>query len=527
MSEQQHQHGQLFADLDDLCQSDSLSEDGLRAVIERHGWTPSNPTIPYDFFLSACKNERVTEGILRYLVDNFPAATKFADGRGNALHYITPLHLLCRNKNVTLGMVQLLLDFPDLRQENDNGILYLHCLCANIFLDDGVAIDILKLLLEMSPESVRQHVPEEGGGNLPIHLAANEQSTEFCRLLIDAYPGSERIAVADCGILPFHFACTNNTVATAKYLYEIYPESINVAAGNGAYPIHLAISGLKDRMNNPEAAIDVVQFLLDCDPNVASHEYSGDLPLYWTCSEAIDDNAPTKLNAYLKILQMLYDAHPEAIESDAITSELDSFPQEIRTFINTRLVFARQSSFHRLMTTRDENGQLPLHSALRVDVDLGSIKLLVNGNPSAICTFDRRGMIPLHVACQHNDSASVVQYLIGLGEDTLDAMDKEGNTSLHYACRGGNHKTIALLLDRYGAVSVSNQNVHNQLPIDLLFESEAVGDREGIGYIESIFLLLRAYPDTINCICNKMPTQAASREQWIPQNTKKRKVDSM
>ncbi len=518
MSEQQH--SQLLVDLDDLCQSDSLSEDGLRVVIERHGWSPSNPTIPYDFFLSACQNERVTEGILRYLLDTFPAATKLWRG-------LTPLHLLCRNKNVTLSMVQLLLDFPDLRQENDNGILYLHCLCAHRFLDDGVAIDILKLLLEMSPESVRQHVPEEGGGNLPIHLAANEQSTEFCRTLIEAYPGSERIAVADSGILPFHFACTNNTVATAKYLYEIYPESINVALPNGAYPIHLAISSVEHR-TNPANAINMVQFLLDCNPDVALQDYDGELPLYLTCYEATFDNTtPTELNAYLKILQILYDAHPEAVERNAVTTNLDSFPQEIRTFINTRLVYARQSRDHSLMTTRDENGQLPLHRALRDNVDLGSIKLLVKGNPSAICNFDKRGKIPLHVACQHHRSADVVQYLIELGEDTLDTMDKEGNTALHYACRGGNHKTIALLLDRYGAVSVSNQNVHNQLPIDLLFESEAVGDREGIGYIESIFLLLRAYPDTINCICNKMPTQAASREQWIPQNTKKRKVDSM
>lgn len=177
--------------------------------------------------------------------------------------------------------------------------------------------------------------------------------------------------------------------------------------------------------------------------------------------------------------------------------------------------------------TRDENGQLPLHRALRDNVDLGSIKLLVKGNPSAICTFDRRGMIPLHVACQHHKSADVVQYLIGLGEDTLDAIDKEGNTVLHNACLGGNHNTIALLLDRYGAVSVSKGNVHNQIPIDLLFKSEAVSDRGGIAYAVSIFRLIRAYPDTINYIYNNRTQIATSREEQIPHNSKKRKVDSM
>ena len=105
--------------------------------------------------------------------------------------------------------------------------------------------------------------------------------------------------------------------------------------------------------------------------------------------------------------------------------------------------------------------------------------------------------MPLHVACQHHETPAVVEYLIGLGEDTLDAMDKEGNTALHYACRGAKHATITLLLEKYGAASVSKLNAHNQLPIDLLFESEAVIDRGGTEYTESIYRLIRAHPETV------------------------------
>ena len=178
------------------------------------------------------------------------------------------------------------------------------------------------------------------------------------------------------------------------------------------------------------------------------------------------------------------------------------------------------------MNAPDEIGELPLHRALCDNVRLGSIKLIVKGNPSAIRCYDKNGTTPLQVACQHHESPSVIQYLIELGEDTLDTMDKEGNTAIHYACRGAQHKMIALLLDRYGAVSVSKQNVHNQLPIDLLFESNAeVNGRGGIEYAGSMFLLLRAYPDTINCISNNMTQRAASREERLSQNTKKRKVD--
>jgi ankyrin repeat protein len=304
-------------------------------------------------------------------------------------------------------------------------------------------------------------------------------------------------------------------------LYELYPDSINLTAGNGSYPIHLAIANLKRRMNNPEAAIDMVQFLLDCNPDVVLQEYDGDLPLYWVCKEATNEITPTNLNVYLKILQILYDAYPGAIESESIATNLNSFPQTVQTFINKQLTYASQARDLRQMNTHDENGQLPLHRALlRDNVDLGSIKLLVKGNPSAIRCYDKRGTTPLHVACQHHESASVVQYLVDLDRTNLRARDFDDNTVLHYACRGAQYKTIALLLDRYGAVSVSKRNANNQLPIDLLLESNVVSDREGIEYTESIFRLLRAYPDTINCVCNKMP-------QIVTSNAKKRKVDGL
>ena len=40
---------------------------------------------------------------------------------------------------------------------------------------------------------------------------------------------------------------------------------------------------------------------------------------------------------------------------------------------------------------------------------------------------------------------------------TLQAVDHENNTPLHYACNGANYETIALLLGKYDAVSVSDE----------------------------------------------------------------------
>ncbi len=150
------------------------------------------------------------------------------------------------------------------------------------------------------------------------------------------------------------------------------------------------------------------------------------------------------------------------------------------------------------MATPDENGQLPLHKAFQNnDITLGSTKLLVKGNPSAVQTLDSDGALPLHLACLHQDCARIVEYLIDLDPTTLRTFDGKGNTALHYACCGAKYETIALLLGKYDGVSVSKRNMNNQLPIDLLYESEAVSDRDSIEYIESIYRLVRAYPDTV------------------------------
>ena len=73
----------LLEELSQFCGSESLSKDGLREIIEKHGCAPNDPNINnYDFFHWACCNERLTKGILRYLLKYFPVAVRHADERG-------------------------------------------------------------------------------------------------------------------------------------------------------------------------------------------------------------------------------------------------------------------------------------------------------------------------------------------------------------------------------------------------------------------------------------------------------------
>ena len=526
---------QLQDELTGFCRSHALSLDGLRAIFEGHEVRPNpdNPNISYEFFHEACLNKKITEGILRYLLEYFPNAVRYTDGYVNdgeegRVGGCTPLHSICFNKNVTLSKVQLLIDaFPEsLRHENSCGCMPLHVLSDNKHLDKEGGLEILKLFLERCPESVR-HAAQDIGGILPIHIAAAVQSPEFCRVLIEACPGSERM-VADVGLLPFHAACAANTVATAEYLYQLYPESINVTDNViGSFPIHHVISGLQYR-TNPKTAVEVTQFLLDCNPGAALQEVkvNGTLPLVilhrWICENEGDivENL-SKMNTCLKILQLLYDAHPDAIEDNRVRT--NTICVEIQTFIDTQLSYARHAKDRNIMTTRDEhNGKLLLHRAFYDNIPLGKIKLLVKGNPSAISCADNIGMMPLHSACKHRGTPAVVEFLINLYPTSLRARDFDDNTALHYACLGANHSIIALLTEKYGAISVSKRNAHGQLPIDLLFASNAVSDRENVEYIESIFRLLRAYPATVmNCIHNATTTSHSDSKV----SGKKRKID--
>ena len=95
----------LSKELAELCESELLSNEGLREIIERYGLNDTRHVSDYAFFIAACWNEKFNEGIIRFLLDYFPAAASATDVDG-----WSPLHYVCRNKNVTLNIVQLLID---------------------------------------------------------------------------------------------------------------------------------------------------------------------------------------------------------------------------------------------------------------------------------------------------------------------------------------------------------------------------------------------------------------------------------
>ena len=172
--------------------------------------------------------------------------------------------------------------------------------------------------------------------------------------------------------------------------------------------------------------------------------------------------------------------------------------KEVKKFLHIQMVYARQSQDQNAMRTPDSTGFLPLHNALYTSAPLGSIKLLVKGNTDAINVPDGRGVHSLCIASQYS-TLDVVKYLAELSPDRLNTCDKNKNYPLHYACRGVNYEVISYLLETPMS-SVSERNVDDMLPIHLFckFVNEQENEDEDTPeYIETIWRLLTAYPETV------------------------------
>ena len=456
--------------------AEPLSVEGLQVLSDG---IPPDALLDSPFFHDACSNEGVTLEIIRWLHDKFGQG---AARSTNDFEDWSPLHYACKNKRMDPEIVRLLLVWwpESVNHREDRGRLPLHMLCETISIDETSSLAILDLLVAAAPLSATIADPF---GCLPIHRASESgRSYPFCKRLIDAWPESLRVQNGR-GDLPIHFACAECNVEIVKYMIEHYPESINTW-GDGELPIHCAALS----RDNSTRKADIIRYLLAKDPECASKTGStaNRLPFHWVASEADS----------LESLRLLFDAYPEAIDiRDGMgNNPLDLARGALVDFLEEQLAYARKAEDHRVMTTTDEKGWLPLHHALQSGACLGAIKLLIKGNPSALRVVGNNWVLPLHIACEFS-SVGVLQHITGLSAASLHTRDLEGNSPLHYACQGGNLGVVKYLLEQH-VPSVLEPNSSGKLPVHLLWDSNRV-DRDSVEYVDAVWRLLLAHPETV------------------------------
>jgi len=426
--------------------------------------------------------------ILVYLLELEPSSIRMLDSIDT-----TPLNLACQNRKVNLEIVQLLYNsWPDaLRLGDIDGCLPIHSFCCHNY--EKVPLDCLRFFLSIDLTLVRER---DRNSNLPIHLAVrSSKSTEFCKVLIDAFPESLRVRSAR--YLPIHEACAGgyrygdrvDTVDTIQYMLKINPEIINVRDTNGMLPIHLAA---ETGRNN------TILLLLKHDPSAASKRTEDEnkrLPLHLAAEYG-----------HLEAIKVLYDAYPEAVfihdrdgetPSQLARQSQSVFSRFVLAYFQTQHEYTRRAQDMVFTMTPDKNGWLPLHRSLKDDVSLGTIKLLVKGGPVAVWTADKKLAFPLHIACEFC-SVKVVRYLVGeSNEHILGHLDANNDSVLHYACRGGNLDVVKYLLDEYASLVASVEaNKAGELPLHLLCEAgKDKVDIDSVEYVETIWLMLLANPE--------------------------------
>eukprot|EP00985_Skeletonema_marinoi_P021786 scaffold13551_cov73-Skeletonema_marinoi.AAC.1 len=225
-------------------------------------------------------------------------------------------------------------------------------------------------------------------------------------------------------------------------------------------------------------------------------EVNGSYPLIRACFETNASN----LSSGLEVINLLYNAYPEAIVSgEALFRHViddSEFVDALRDFLFQQLRYAAQASNIQLVRTQDESGMLPLHHALEEVAPWGAIKLLVQADASTLRIPDGDGSLPIHIAARVYECPDVIKYLLDLNIDSLLVADNWGNTPLHCACLDGSYDVIELLLTQtYPTAPVATRNVDGDLPIQLLLDND---DQESAGYVSCIYLLLRANPELMN-----------------------------
>ena len=153
-------------------------------------------------------------------------------------------------------------------------------------------------------------------------------------------------------------------------------------------------------------------------------------------------------------------------------------------------------------------GPSPIHHALRTNASLGVVKLLTDKYPGQeLIAVD--GSIPLHLACESGKEVGFVKHFLRANGNSISVLDGKGNSPLHLACCKGKSESVNALLEE-SELSVSDQNDNGKLPIELLVEADT--EKDSVDYIEAIWRLLVASPETVKMFCSADNSTANSSQ---------------
>mmetsp|Transcript_14421 Transcript_14421/g.23839 ORF Transcript_14421/g.23839 Transcript_14421/m.23839 type:complete len:1012 (+) Transcript_14421:52-3087(+) len=379
-----------------------------------------------------------------------------------------PLHVLLQRCCAEPDMVfDLLAGYPQAVSSRDgHGLLPLHHAC-HVGVGD---VEIIKTLIEKSPESIKTEVKMTDGGKgpLPLHLAlahgahhgaAFEKMNQVIEILLDAYPESAKIWDPDSALLPLHAAFLSKRSATVlKHLMSLTPDDIStkvyIQEGGESKTttlLHLFAAHSHAHME-PKDINQIIDAFAAHEPNMFREKDSdGRLPLHmvWMQLETKEESRRALVDALLaKYPNAVHVADTHNMPPLAyITRARDLYSFEQALEINP---FAA--------AVKSDEGMYPLHhlcssaatGALSESVDK-ILTALLEQHPAAATEADDHGSLPLHSFCKTAGSSHTgphtIQKLIDAYPEALNITDTNG--------------MIPLQLAGISATDCDNDNAHN------------------------------------------------------------------
>jgi ankyrin repeat protein len=249
-------------------------------------------------------------------------------------------------------------------------------------------------------------------GNTPLHGASTKGHVQVVKEL--AEHGVDMELKTNAGMTPLHHACFNGHVA---FVIELLSRGANIEAKTNQGNTHLHLASQCDHFL-------VVKALVSGGANILAANNQGNCSIHSAVIRRHSD-----VSKYL--LQQLY-------------------------------ATSRRLSLHELLKDLTWIGDPNISSAppLRYALDqnvLGTndvveiLEFLVSQNSELLTSRDQDGSLPLHVACRRGASFTITQSLVDLYKASVKSVTSEGDLPLFLACEMPDTSldTIFLLMKLY------------------------------------------------------------------------------
>jgi len=197
-----------------------------------------------------------------------------------------------------------------------------------------------------------------------------------------------------------------------------------------------------------------------------------------------------------KVLLRLIQGNPEAaispIENKMGGPNLMPLTVAFQTKRSGQVISAIMDADQRnMLTIVDDNGDLPIHQAIKLGAPDDTILAVLHGWVDAAKSKDKSGYLPLHLAVKHASSASAIVGIVQAWPEATQHVDKNGDLPLHQALNfAAPPEAVLEILNAWTVAAMLKNQENDKLPIHY-----AVLRKTDPRVIDA---LLRVYPQALD-----------------------------